>query len=77
MLQEKPNMQPNGNLDLQPGDNVKKCDRRREGKEDQLGFGAMINLDRVGVVLEVLVVGGRRFLIVLILQSLSFPCLVF
>ena len=24
MLQDKPNMQPSGNLDLQPGDNVNK-----------------------------------------------------
>ena len=32
MLQEKPNMQPSGNLDLQPGDNVKNV-TEEEGRE--------------------------------------------
>ena len=34
--------------------------RRRERKEDQLGFWAFINFDGVGVVLGVVVVGGKH-----------------
>ena len=55
-------MQPSGNLDLQPGDNVKNMTEEEGRKVDQLGFGALLNLDGVGVVLGV-VVGGKYFLL--------------
>ena len=40
MIQEKPNIQPSSNLDLQPSDNVKKGDRGgRKGRRTSLGLG--------------------------------------
>ena len=70
---KKPNMQPSGNLDLQPGANVKNVTGEEGRERGPAQVGALINYDRVGVVLGVVAVGGRRFLIVLILHSWTFP----